>query len=101
MQSLFLFLLVICGCHSHKIRTVATGFAWAENLVFDNRGNLFVSDVTRGEIHKIVLNAKNEYEQVLHIASFDAIRGLASEEDGSKLYGVGTLNEKHVVFSFS
>jgi hypothetical protein len=34
---------------------VISGFSWAENLVFDGYGSLFVCDSVRGEIWKIVV----------------------------------------------
>lgn len=54
---LLLFINVI-NC-SVLVIPIATGFAWAENLIFDGNGNLFVSDVTRGEIYRIYYSETN------------------------------------------
>ena len=39
------------------LELVADGFSWAENLAFDGRGNLFVSDCNRGQIVRLSHNA--------------------------------------------
>lgn len=38
-----------------------SGFSWAENLAFDGRGSLFVSDVATGELSRIYLCGKKIY----------------------------------------
>eukprot|EP01102_Stenamoeba_stenopodia_P004332 TRINITY_DN14653_c0_g1_i1.p1 TRINITY_DN14653_c0_g1~~TRINITY_DN14653_c0_g1_i1.p1 ORF type:complete len:355 (-),score=60.57 TRINITY_DN14653_c0_g1_i1:94-1158(-) len=42
-----------------------SGFSWAENLIFDGVGNLFVSDFTTGVLHKISFNdSSDSYEMI-------------------------------------
>ena len=70
------------------------GFAWAENLVFDGQGNLFVSDTTTGILYRIYLSAdKLSYRKDEHVAagSFNKINGLAISADGSTVYAVAEL----------
>jgi sugar lactone lactonase YvrE len=101
MQRLLVSLSFVALCTAFVAVPVATGFSWSENLVFDNRGNLFVSDVTRGEIWKITLDEQRRYHQSLHISNFTRLLGLAVEQDGSIVYSTGVLDGIHVVIRFT
>jgi hypothetical protein len=67
---------------------VASGFTWAENLIFDGHGNLFVTDAYRGELWRITATGST-YNQTLHVSGFKRFLGLAVSADGSILYAVG------------
>jgi len=41
-----------------------SGFSWAENLIFDGAGSLFVSDFTTGILHKIYFDDSSDSYQV-------------------------------------
>ena len=63
------------------------GYAWAENLVFDCQGNMFVSDHFQGTVTRIALNTTtNTYEKHVHAAGFDSVGGLSVSDDGQILY---------------
>jgi sugar lactone lactonase YvrE len=81
---------------------VVSGFSWAENLVFDGYGSLFVSDAVRGEIWRINLcNDGTEYCHRLQLT--DGLRsagGMQVSPDGKTIYVGATLDDKtHVLIS--
>jgi hypothetical protein len=65
-----------------------SGFSWAENLAFDNSGNLFVADAVTGKIWRIYLDpSSNTYKKTLHInAGFKGALGLAVTQNNSQVY---------------
>ena len=78
------------------------GFAWAENLTFDGRGHLFVSENLRGEVWRIEADGEGGYTSALHLSGFEAVLGLAASEDGHIIYAVGRLlDDSPLVFGFS
>lgn len=80
---------------------VIDGFSWAENLVFDGNGNMFVSENTRGELWRIYrcIDGK-EYCKEIHASGFKSFGGLAC--NGTHLYAGATfLNMSFVILSLS
>lgn len=74
---------------------VVPGFSWAENLVFDGLGNMFVSDSIRGELWKINL-CKNgtDYCNTFHLNDgFSSFGGLQVSPDGMTVYAGATLTD--------
>ena len=70
------------------------GFTWAENLVFDGNGHLFVSDTVKAEIYKIELceNATSYCKSVYVHGGLKGIGGMQVSDDGSILYaGITTF----------
>lgn len=65
----------------YEVHEIASGFTWAENLICDRFGNMFVSDVFRGELWRIYYNETSElYIKKPHIrpdGHFDRFLGLA------------------------
>lgn len=77
-------------------------FTWAENLVFDGIGNMFVSDAVRGELWRIYLcENRTEYCHNVHLdAGLKDIGGIQISEDGLTIYAGATLNNKsHAIIS--
>jgi len=72
------------------------GFTWAENLVFDGNGNLFVSDTVKGEVYKIELcqNATSYCKSVYLHGGLKGIGGMQVSEDGNTLYAGVTMDDK-------
>lgn len=71
------------------------GFSWAENLVFDGLGGLFVSDAIRGEIWKIQLcNNSTSYCGSIYVTEgLSQAGGMAVTKSGTTLYAGVTLND--------
>lgn len=72
------------------------GFSWAENLIFDNKGEaLFVSENTRGELHRITLcNSGAEYCNAIHLSNnTKKFGGLSQSEDGNTIYAGVTFKD--------
>lgn len=86
-----------------------SGFAWAENLIFDgkcdcshasvflwgclisrpSRGNLFVSDAQTGIFWRISLDStRNQYSRQVHVGNFSRCLGLAIDPTGVALFGI-------------
>lgn len=72
------------------------GFSWAENLVFDGIGNMFVSDAVRSELWRIYLcENRTEYCHNVHLSEgLKGIGGIQVSEDGLTLYAGATLRNK-------
>jgi len=71
------------------------GFGWAENLAFDGLGSLFVSEMTRGELHRIWLcDDGSSYCSEVHTTGFKNIGGLAVSPDGTEIYAAVTFADK-------
>lgn len=80
------------------------GFSWAENLVFDGLGGLFVSDAVRGEVWKIELcqNATSYCGSVYLSEGFKQAGGLSVSGDGKTVYvGVTMDDDSHSILSAS
>lgn len=92
----FLFLLCIkCGIVAPLPLLVVDGFGWAENLCFDGLGNLFVSEMTGGKLHRIWLcDDGQSYCKVVHLEGFKNIGGLAVSPDGKTIYAAVTFDDK-------
>lgn len=70
------------------------GFTWAENLCFDGRGNLFVSESSRGELWRISLCAnETEYCGEVWLSGLSP-QGLAASLDGLFLLVAVKLEDK-------
>lgn len=72
------------------------GFSWAEQLVFDGRGNMFVSEAVRGELWKLNLckEDSNAYCSEIYLTEgFKQFGGLAVSPDGLTLYAGVTLED--------
>jgi len=72
------------------------GFSWAEQLVFDGRGNLFVSEAVRGELWRIWLctDESNSYcSEIFLTDGFNQFGGLTVSPDGLTLYAGVTLDD--------
>lgn len=72
------------------------GFSWAEQLVFDGRGNMFVSEAVRGELWRIYLceddNHNDDYCNEIYLTEgFAQFGGLVVSPDGLTLYAGVTL----------
>lgn len=82
---------------------VVSGFSWAENLVFDGFGNLFVCDSVRGEIWKINLcKAGTAYCSELQLTDgLTSVGGMQIPPDGKTIYAGATLddNKTHILMS--
>ncbi len=72
------------------------GFAWAENLIFDALGGLFVSEAVRGELWKIALSpSKTEYLSSIYLnEGIKQFGGLAVSADGLTLYTGVVFDDK-------
>lgn len=94
MQAVWL--LVSCyfvlQCTGYPVLNI-TGFTWAENMAFDGKGNLFVSDTDVGAVYRITLSADGStYEKYKHISEgISKINGLAMGSNPNILYGSAKL----------
>jgi sugar lactone lactonase YvrE len=82
---------------------VISGFSWAENLVFDGYGSLFVCDSVRGEIWKINLckNGSAYCSQLQLTDGLSSVGGMQIPPDGQTIYAGATLDDgkTHVLIS--
>lgn len=63
------------------------GFSWAENLVFDGKGNLFVSEPIYSYLYHIYsCNNGTEYCKDIYLRGFDRIGGLVITPDGETIF---------------
>jgi hypothetical protein len=71
------------------------GFAWAEQLVFDGLGSMFVSDAVLGELYRIQLcnNATSYCSEVYLTDGVKQFGGLAVTNDGTKLFAGVTMDD--------
>lgn len=74
---------------------VVSGFSWAENLVFDGFGSLFVAESVRGEIWKINLcNDGKEYCSTIQLTDgISSVGGMQIPPDGKTIYAGATLSD--------
>ena len=95
-------LIVICAAQTPapapmptfgNLTLIADGFNWAENLIFDQFGNLWVTEMKRGELYRITKDAANphQYKSVVWVQGFARILGLALDRLGTSLYMVAEL----------
>ena len=71
------------------------GFSWAENLVFDGKGNLFVSEAVRGEIWRIFLSESGNYSKNIHLSEgLSQVGGMVVSPDAKYLYAGVTFDDK-------
>jgi len=78
------------------------GFSWAENLVFDGLGGLFVSDAVLGEIWKIELCNATAYCGSVYISEgIKQAGGMSVTKSGDTLYAGVTMDDdsKAVIMS--
>jgi hypothetical protein len=92
-KSLLVLLSVLCGAALALPQLVVGGFSWAENLCFDGRGSLFVSEHVRGQLVRIYLSGNGtRYDSTVHLdAGFKHFGGLAATADGATLYAAVTF----------
>lgn len=70
------------------------GFSWAEQLVFDGIGSMFVSDAVSGQLWRVYL-CGDTYCKTVHLEEgFIQFGGLAVTPDGSTLYAGVTFIDK-------
>ena len=72
------------------------GFSWAEQLVFDGLGNMFVSEAVRGELWRIHLceESSDAYCSEIYLTEgFKQFGGLVVSPDGLTLYAGATLED--------
>lgn len=90
-----LFIFTFCGLVTPLPLLEVAGFGWAENLCFDGMGNLFVSEMTGGKLHRIWLcDDGQSYCKDVHIEGFKNIGGLAVSPDGQTIYAAVTFEDK-------
>lgn len=80
------------------------GFSWAENLVFDGLGGLFVSESVRGELWRISYDASsNSYNATVHISkNFKQFGGLSVSPDGKTVFAAAVTGDKvNIILSAS
>jgi hypothetical protein len=72
-----------------------SGFAWAENLVFDGFGSLFVAESVRGELWRINLceDGKNYCSKIQLTDGLKAVGGMQIPPDGKTIYAGATLDD--------
>lgn len=96
--SFLVFFVVFCTVGSYGFPVLdITGFTWAENMAFDGKGNLFVSDTGIGAVYRIALSQDgSEYEKYTHISvgQLSKIDGLAMGPNENILYGSARIKEK-------
>jgi len=103
----FCVLLCFAVCAVTALPTLnMSGFAWAENLVFDAHGNLYVSDTMTGILWRIHLSADQQSyvrDEFISSGHFHRINGLTVTEDGNTIYAVVELasNKEPWLVSFS
>lgn len=66
-----------------------SGFSWLENLVFDGKGNLWMSEATRGQLWRVApTDTGDAYNATLVLDGFRHVDGLVVEPDGGTVYAV-------------
>ena len=72
------------------------GFAWAENLVFDGLGHMFVAENTNGMVYRINLcNNGTEYCKEIYLENgLKKVGGLQVSDDGQVLYAGVTFDDE-------
>ena len=86
-----IFFVLSVAIAAHENSTLPTllvdGFTWAENLAFDGKGHMFVSEAVHGYLYNIYLcNDGTEYCKDVYLRGFDRIGGLAITPDGNTIY---------------
>ena len=80
-------LCVLCLPQAHALNTIANGFSWVENLCFDSKGNLFVSENTHGEIWRIY-RGETQYAMELMQDDFKSVLGMAYDPENDEIFAV-------------
>lgn len=101
MILLLIFLIIVNIIHTIYSQTnfpllKFDGFSWAENLVFDGLGGLFVSETIRGELWKIQICANNTMycgSIYLKDEKIMKIGGLSVTNNGEYLFAGVTFND--------
>lgn len=72
------------------------GFSWAENLVFDGLGGLFVSEAIRGQLWRVSFDSSsNSYNATVHISkNFKQFGGLSVSPDGKTVFAAAVTEDK-------
>lgn len=72
------------------------GFTWAENLIFDGLGSLFVSEAVGGELWRIVYDpVNNNYTSSIYLnKGFKQFGGLSVSDNGKILYAGVVFDDK-------
>jgi hypothetical protein len=100
MSPYFLFVVVCLAAKLDMFLSLPVlnidGFAWAENLVFDGIGGLFVSESVRGELWRISLNpVTGNYTSAIHVTKgFKQFGGLSATENGQIIYAAVVFEDK-------
>jgi sugar lactone lactonase YvrE len=86
-------------CQSEDLpQLIFSGFSWAENLVFDGLGSMFVSDAVKGELWRLSLCQNGtEYCGEIHFKNSDEIiqfGGLEVTPTGETLFAGVTFADK-------
>lgn len=95
--SLIFFSSLVAGAEGSDVPMLnVDGFSWAEQLVFDGRGNMFVSEAIRGELWRIHLcedNSDTYCSEIYLNEGFNQFGGLVVSPDGLNLYAGATLDD--------
>jgi hypothetical protein len=90
---------------SPALKLVADGFTWAENLDFDGKGHLFVTNDLLGQLWKISANGDGSYSQHLYFYGVlqYACGVVVNESDPSTMFLAGIMvgDSKHVILELS
>lgn len=84
------------GDNTSSPYVIFEGFSWAENLAFDGRGGLFVSDAVKGELWKIQFNETSSvYDGRIFLKQgATQFGGLAITPDGLTMYAGAILEDE-------
>lgn len=91
----FLMLLGFSWCAVGSLpQLLMDGFPWLENLAFDGKGNVFLTDYVIGNLWRVQLCSDGQkYCKYLHLSSgFKKFSGLAISEDGLQIYAGAIMN---------
>ena len=82
------FVVGVCGLVAALPILNIDGFTWAENLVFDGNGHMFVSDTVKAEVYKIELcqNATSYCKSIYLHGGLKGIGGMQVSSDGLTLF---------------
>jgi sugar lactone lactonase YvrE len=98
VAGIVLFLRMWPGLSEELPQLVFPGFSWAENLVFDGLGSMFVSDAVKGELWRLSLCQNGtEYCGEIHYKNSDEIvqfGGLEVSPNGDTLFAGVTFADK-------
>lgn len=95
MLKLLSFTLLLVGTNALPLLNL-DGFSWAEQLVFDGLGNMFVSEAVRGELWRIHLckeHSDSYCSEIYLTEGFNQFGGLVCSPDGLTLFAGVTLED--------